>query len=83
MDVKVLGTRKLNFKSDKGDVVSGTQIFVCYQYDGVDGYLTDKIFIRSDSNVKLPIFEYGSEYQFVYSGIGRRQFLTDIIKVNK
>lgn len=81
MNVKVLGTRKLDFKTDKGEQVNGTQIFVCYPYNGVDGYLTDKVFVAANSQVKLPVFKYGEEYKFVYSGIGRRQSLTEIIPV--
>lgn len=81
MNVKVLGTRKLDFKTDKGEQVSGTQIFVCYPYNGVEGWLTDKIFVPSNSPVKLPVFKFGEEYKFVYSGIGRRQVLTDVIPV--
>lgn len=81
MNVKVLGTRKLDFKTDKGEQVSGTQIFVCYPYNGVEGYLTDKIFVPASSQVQLPVFKFGEEYEFRYSGIGRRQFLTDIVEV--
>lgn len=81
MNVKVLGTRVLNFKTNDGETVNGTQIFVCYQYQGVEGYLTDKIFVPANSLVKLPVFKYGEEYKFVYSGIGRRQTLTEIIPV--
>lgn len=81
MNVKVLGTRVLNFKTDKGEQVSGTQIFVCYPYNGVEGYLVDKVFVPSNSPVKLPTFKFGEEYKFVYSGIGRRQSLTEIISV--
>lgn len=82
MNVKVLGTRKLDFKTNMGEQVSGTQIFVCYPYNGVDGYLTDKVFVPANSPVKLPVFKYGEEYKFVYSGIGRRQSLTEIIPIN-
>ena len=81
MNVKVLGTRKLDFKTDKGEQVSGTQIFVCYPYNGVEGYLTDKIFVSANSNVVLPTFKFGEEYKFVYSGIGRRQVLTEVVEV--
>lgn len=81
MNVKVLGTRKLDFKTDKGEQVAGTQIFVAYPFDNVDGYLTDKIFVPSKSNVVLPTFEFGNDYQFIYQGIGRRQILTDIVAV--
>lgn len=81
MNVKVLGTRKLDFKTDKGEQVAGTQIFVCYPFNGVDGYLVDKIFVPANSNVVIPTFKFGEEYQFNYQGIGRRQFLTDIVAV--
>jgi len=81
MNVKVLGTRKLDFKTDKGEQVSGTQIFVCYPYNGVEGYLTDKIFVPAKSDVVLPVFKFGEEYNFVYSGFGRRQILTEVVAV--
>ena len=81
MNVKVLGTRKLDFKTDKGDQVAGTQIFMCYPLNGVDGYFVDKVFVPANSSVTLPTFKYGEEYQFIYQGIGRRQILTDIVAV--
>lgn len=82
MNVKVLGTRKLDFKDNTGKQVKGTQIFVCYPYNGVDGYFIDKVFVAAESQVKLPVFKYGEEYKFIYSGIGRRQFLTEIVSVD-
>ena len=47
----------------------------------VIGYFTDKIFVPANSNVVIPTFKFGQEYQFIYQGIGRRQFLTDIVAV--
>lgn len=84
MTVVVLGTRKVEFEDQKtGKQISGTSIYVYYPAEGVDGYMGDKIFIRSDSTVVLPEFEYGEKYDFHYEGFGRRMTLVSIQKSNK
>lgn len=80
MKVTVLGKRVLNFKTDKGEVVQGTQIFICYPTNNVEGQLVDKVFIPINSPIKIPQLEFGQLYDFIYNGIGKRQYLTDIIK---
>ena len=44
-----IGIRELDFKTDDGDEVKGTQIFYSYPSDGVIGEKTDKLFVRKGS----------------------------------
>lgn len=55
MIVKVIGIQKVNFKSTTGDDIRGTNLFVGYPNDYVEGLKTDKFFIKNSidcSNVK-------------------------------
>lgn len=79
MKVKVIGKKVIDFTNQQtGDRVQGTNIFVTYEEDGVEGVKADKIFIRSDSKVSIPVFSYGKVYDFVYEGLGRKQTLKRI-----
>lgn len=78
---KVVGTRNLDFKDSNGNRICGLNVYVTRKEDGVIGEVSDKIFIRNDSQFKVPFFEFGREYDFVYDGFGRRQTLVDIKKV--
>ncbi|MCL2562653.1 MAG: hypothetical protein FWE08_01275 [Oscillospiraceae bacterium] len=52
MQVTLQGYRQLDFKSDNGEQVKGTQLFVSFEDDTVTGKMTDKLFVRSE--VRLP-----------------------------
>lgn len=78
---KVIGTRELDFKDANGNRICGLNVYVTRKVDGVIGEISDKIFIRNDSQFKVPVFEYGREYNFIYDGFGRHQTLVDIKKV--
>lgn len=79
MKVKVIGMKSIDFTNrESGEKVQGTNIFVNYAEDGVDGLKADKIFIRKNSVVSVPNFVYGKEYDFIYEGLGRRQLLKRI-----
>ena len=45
MQVLLMGLRTLDFESN-GDQIKGMQLFVAYPEDGVEGQMTDKIFLR-------------------------------------
>lgn len=49
MRICIRGIRELDFKTDDGDEVKGTQIFYSYPSDGVTGEKTDKLFVRKGS----------------------------------
>lgn len=74
MLAKVLGKRPLDFKSDDGKQIQGTQIFVAYKDTNpksqVDGELVEKVFIPAGSPVVIPRFDYGQEYEFRYETVG-------------
>lgn len=53
MRVCVRGIRELNFKTENGDEVKGTQVFYSHPEEGVIGEKTDKLFIRKGS-LQLP-----------------------------
>jgi len=42
----LLGRRHLSFQNNDGKAVEGDQLFVSYPKEGVEGEMTDKIFIR-------------------------------------
>jgi hypothetical protein len=46
MQVKLLGTRALDFSSNDGDAIKGLQLFICFPEESVAGEMTDKLFIR-------------------------------------
>ncbi len=83
MVATVFGTRKLDFKTNDGNEINGTQIFVAYKQDGVDGHMTNKVFVPNNSPVRLPVFKFGQEYDFRYDGFGRNQRLVSIDLVNQ
>ena len=53
MRVCVRGIRELDFKTENGDEVKGTQVFYSHPEEGVIGEKTDKLFIRKGS-LQLP-----------------------------
>lgn len=74
MIARVLGTREIDFKANDGKQVSGTQIFVAYKDTNsrskAQGEVTEKIFISRDSDVRVPVFDFGKEYDFQYESTG-------------
>lgn len=83
MLVTVIGTRKLDFKSQDGKEIKGIKIFVEYDASGdnTEGKIADSVFIPASSNVIVPAFKFGEQYDFVYeaSGLGGRSRLTKIL----
>ena len=52
MQVTLQGFRSLDFKTDNGEQVKGTQLFVSFEDETVTGKMTDKLFVRPE--VRLP-----------------------------
>lgn len=52
MLVTLQGFRSLDFKTNNGEQVKGTQIFVSFDDETVTGKMTDKLFVRPE--IKLP-----------------------------
>lgn len=77
---KVIGTRDADFKIE-GNRIRGLSVYIVRKADGVVGEMSDKIFINSTSQVKVPVFKIGHEYDFIYDGFGKAQKLVDIKEV--
>ncbi len=52
MQVKLLGVMPVDFKSNNGEQISGTNIFVAFKDEAVEGLRTEKIFLKE--NISLP-----------------------------
>ncbi|MCL2213205.1 MAG: hypothetical protein FWB93_05195 [Oscillospiraceae bacterium] len=52
MQVTVLGWRELDFKTEDGSHIKGKQLFVAFEEDSVEGYMTDKFFVKPE--IQLP-----------------------------
>ena len=52
MKATLQGFKQVDFRSDKGEEVKGTQLFITYVDKTVTGLATNKIFVRHD--MKLP-----------------------------
>lgn len=61
---KVIGTRELDFTKD-GNRVVGINVYIVRKAEGVIGEMADKIFIRNGAQVKIPVFKFGREYDFI------------------
>lgn len=68
MRATLLGTRALNFTTEQGSV-KGTQLFIAFRENGVDGEMCDKLFIRED--FLLPDLKPGDFIEIDYNHRGR------------
>lgn len=57
MQAKLLGVMPVNFKNNNGEEISGTNIFVCFKDENVEGVRTEKFFLKETisfpDNIKL------------------------------
>lgn len=51
MKVKILGIQKIGFTNNNGEVISGTNLFVAFPEENVDGLRTEKFWIRDGINL--------------------------------
>ena len=68
MRATILGTRTLNFEAEQG-TVKGTQLFIAFRENGVDGEMCDKLFIRED--FLLPDLKPGDSVEISFNHRGR------------
>lgn len=69
MHMKLLGFRRLDFVTDDGSAVKGTQLFTSHQEDGVTGETIAKLFIRE--GVELPPLSPGMVLDVAFTNKGR------------
>lgn len=69
MNHRLLGFRELDFKSDRGEAIKGTQLFVGFDENGVTGQAVDKLFVRD--GLDLPELTPGMVLDVQYNRKGR------------
>ena len=83
MIVTVVGIRHLDFVTKEGTAIKGKKIQIVREpsireQKQVDGKIVDTIFINDNGNINLPVFKFGTKYDFIYDTDGRKSFLVDI-----
>lgn len=83
MICKVVGIRHLDFITKEGTQIKGKKIQIVRkpstrEETQVDGSLVDTIFISDNSEVILPVFKFGQDYDFYYETDGKRSYLVSI-----
>lgn len=67
----LIGFKKVDFKDDKGNPISGTRIYIEYEDSLISGKGCDSKYFPSDTDVKLPVkFELNHKYEFVFEQHG-------------
>ena len=70
--MKIIGIRPSSFKGDKGEEITGKNIFMTYPLDKGTGYGTERVFV---TDIKLHDWSYkpavGDEVQMFYNRYGR------------
>lgn len=69
MKAKLLGMRKLDFSSNDGTQVQGIQAYIAFPEEGVEGVMTDKLFLRD--GFAFPACEPGATLEVTYNRKGR------------
>lgn len=86
MLVKILGLQPIDFvPENQSTPIKGIKLHYSYASDNTNnlGRLTDTIFLREGSPVKMPAtINFGSDYRFVYDFNGKRAFLSEIVAVD-
>lgn len=67
--MKVVGMRKINFKAENGDQISGTRIYCTFEDDHIDGVGTEAFFL-SDKKMDVPVY-VGDEIAISYNKYGK------------
>lgn len=68
MNTILRGYRSLDFQSD-GQPVKGIQLFISFPELGVEGEMTDKLFVRPD--IPLPALKPGMALSITYNRKGK------------
>lgn len=71
MQMILLGYKHLDFTNDKGETVKGTQAFVSFTEDGVEGQRTDKLFFKE--GFELPDLKPGMTLDVVFNRKGKAE----------
>ena len=69
MKINLLGIKKLDFTSNDQSKIKGTQLFVSFKDEGVDGQRTDKLFLKD--GFTLPALKPGDVLDVTYNRHGK------------
>ncbi len=78
MKVKLIGARKLDFKSGDGVQIKGVQLYVSFPEDGIIGEMVDKLFLRDD--FELPACKPGDTLDISFNRKGKPEIIKMIAK---
>jgi len=70
MKVKLLGIRNLDFTGSNGNQVKGTNLYIAFPEDGVQGHAIDKVFIKPEINLPDGL-KAGNHVQLFYNRRGK------------
>lgn len=70
MKVTVLGLKPVNFEAKDGRQVVGTTMYIAYDENGVDGMVTDKIFVAAEKMPKGGV-AVGADLDLAYNKYGK------------
>ena len=60
------GIKKVEFKNDKGETVSGRRLYIKYEDETVTGVACDSKYFDDNSKIVLPDLVLNHKYDFVY-----------------
>lgn len=78
MKAKLLGVRELDFKSNDGSAIKGTQWYISFPEEGVVGEMTDKLFLRD--GFAIPACKPGDMLEISFNRKGKPESVTLIGK---
>ncbi len=74
MEMILLGYKNLDFTNKEGELVKGTQAFVSFAEEGVEGKRADKLFFRD--GLELPNLKPGMTIDVVFNRKGKPEQVT-------
>lgn len=78
MKVRLLGSKKLDFTSNDGSLIQGTQIFMSFPEEGVKGERCDKLFVKD--GFALPPLKPGELLDISFNNKGKPESIKPAAK---
>lgn len=69
MIIKLLGKKAVNFTNNNGEVVSGETLYCCFQDPNVQGYRTEKFFIKK--GIEIPDCKLNDTLDIIFNMNGK------------
>lgn len=73
MQVQLLGMEDINFSNDKGEVIKGSNIYVSFKDERVNGLKTSKFFIKD--NIQFPECKLQDTINLSFNMKGKVEFI--------